>query len=320
MTSVSVLIPTYNRAAYVGGAIDTVLEQTYSDIEAVVVNDGSDDDTRAVLDARAGDRVRVFHNDENRGISYSFNRAAAEARGEYLCILGDDDRWHPVKVERQVRRMESLGDEYGVVYTGGFCVRDDVVTDVSRPSWRGDIYPEILGTFGVGPHSGHMIRREAFEAVDGFDTAFPRGVDWDMSIRLAKRYKFDYLPELFVRRTLHDDNISREPEQMDLYSLVLDKYADELYRHPDALCRLYSQWYYQKRATHALHRGETRRAARYFLSAFRLRPTATLALSCLVSMLGPRGFDAAGTVRRRMTDWRIRATGEYPWTGVSSGP
>jgi glycosyltransferase involved in cell wall biosynthesis len=86
MPRASVLIPTYNQVAYVAGAIETVLDQTYRDIEALVVNDGSTDGTREVLERYADDRrVRIFHNERNRGISYSFNRAATNARGVPLC-------------------------------------------------------------------------------------------------------------------------------------------------------------------------------------------------------------------------------------------
>ena len=202
MPRVSALIPTYERAEYVGGAIETVLAQSYADIEAVVVNDG----TRAVLKQYTeDDRVRVHHDEANRGISFSFNRAAAEADCELLCILGDDDRWHTEKVEQQVRQMDSLSDEYGVVYTGGVATKEGQVVQVDRPTWEGDIYPEIIAAWKLDPHSGHMLRREAFEAVGGFDTDLPRCVDREICIRLAKAYHFAYLDELLVERLVHGE-------------------------------------------------------------------------------------------------------------------
>ena len=99
MPLVSAILPTYNRAEYVGGAIDTVLAQTHDEMEVVVVNDGSTDSTEERLAEYADDdRVRVRHNEENRGISASMNRAADLADGEFICVLNDDDRWHEQKV------------------------------------------------------------------------------------------------------------------------------------------------------------------------------------------------------------------------------
>lgn len=73
------------------------------------------------------------------------------------------------------------------------------VINVDRPNRQGDLYPEIIGTWGLTPHSSHMIRREAFEAVGGFDTDFPRGVDREICIRLARDYQFDYFPDILAQ-------------------------------------------------------------------------------------------------------------------------
>ncbi|MFC6726054.1 glycosyltransferase family 2 protein, partial [Halobium palmae] len=275
MALVSALIPTHNRADRVGGAIETVLNQTYDDVEAVVVCDGSTDGTEAVLDGYAADdRVRVRYNGENRGISYSFNRAADVADGDYYCILGDDDRWHPEKVERQLERMASLDDEYGVVYTGGVLTTESgLVSRRYRPTQRGEIYPEILRGFDLHPHSSHMIKRRDYEAVDGFDESFPRGVDWDMTVRLAKRCKFDYLPEVLTRRTSHDSNISDEPQQLEVGRLMWRKYRDEMVEHPEIARRFLATWYTAKARIELRHEGEHAAGIESAARAFRYRPT-----------------------------------------------
>src|SRR5699024_8254411 len=139
-TLVSAILPTYNRAEYLDGAIDTVLHQTHDDIEVVVVDDGSTDGTEERLAAYADDdRVRVRHNDENRGIAASMNRAADLANGEFICVLNDDDRWHEEKVEKQLGRFERASENVGVVYTGGVVKQDDSIVRVYRPERRGDI-------------------------------------------------------------------------------------------------------------------------------------------------------------------------------------
>jgi glycosyltransferase involved in cell wall biosynthesis len=313
MPRVSALIPTYERAAYVGGAIETVLAQSYADIEAVVVNDGSTDWTRDVLAEYAGHgRVQIHHNEENRGISSSFNRAAAEADGELLCILGDDDRWHPEKVEQQVRQMDSLPSEYGVVYTGGVATEEGRVVHVDRPTWEENIYPEIIAAWKLDPHSGHMLRREAFEAVGGFDTDFPRCVDREMCIRLAKEYRFAYLDELLVERLVHNTNISHEPEQADVNAMILEKYGAEIDARPEVASTLYARWH-GMRARVACERGDRWEAAREYWAALTARPAAFRLVLLLLAVLGPAVFERASTLRRRLLDARLHATTDPFW-------
>jgi glycosyltransferase involved in cell wall biosynthesis len=296
------LIPTYDRAEYVGGAIETVLAQTYTDIEAVVVNDGSTDGTRSVLAEYAeNDRVQVHHNDRNRGIASSFNRAAEEARGDLLCILGDDDRWHPRKVEKQVRKMDALPAGCGVVYTGGVMTDGELVTKRYRPERRGDIYPEVLAEFGLHPHSGHMIRREAFEAVGGFDPAFARGVDWDLAIRLAREYDFEYVPGALVRRVYHGSNVSDEPAQVTVRDRIAEKYAAGFARHPPVRRRFESKRK-RLRVRWELRYGTRSGAIEQALSALRTAPSTATAIHLLLALSGRRGYRVAGHTRRRFVD------------------
>ena len=318
MPRVSALIPTYNRADYVGGAIETVLAQTYQDIEAVVVNDGSTDNTRDVLAEYADDeRVQVHHNDQNQGISYSFNRAAAEARGELLCILGDDDRWHPEKISKQVYRMGQLDETYGVLYTGGVTTNNGKIVGVDRPSWQGDIYPEIIGAWELNPHSSHMIRREAFESVGGFDTDFPRCVDREMCIRLAQEYRFDYLPELLVERMIHGENISHEPEQANVNKMILEKYGGELREYPGVRRTLYARWN-QMQSTVAREHGDRWQGIKHSLAALRYRPTVFRVLLVVLAVLGSDVFEFGSTLRRGLRRAGMRATTDRFWTRTPS--
>lgn len=314
MPRVSALIPTYNREEYVGGAIETVLSQTYSDIEAVVINDGSTDNTRDVL-AQYSDheRVQVHHNDHNRGISYSFNRAAVEAQGELFCILGDDDRWAPQKISKQVRRMDQLDEAYGVLYTGGVSTKNGKVVDVDRPSWQGDIYPEIIAAWELAPHSSHMIRREAFESVGGFDTDFPRCVDREMCIRLAREYRFDYLSDLLVERIIHSGNISHEPEQANVNKMIWEKYSDEIKQHPEVRRTLKAQWN-QMQSTVARDRGDRWQTIQHSWAALRYQPTIFRVLLFILAVLGPSAFRLASSLRRKLLRARMHATTNQFWT------
>ena len=113
---VSVIIPTYNRADKVRSAIDSVLAQSLSDLEVVVIDDGSSDDTQRVLSAAYGDRIRYFFQ-TNQGVSAARNKGIAEARGEWIAFLDSDDLWETDKLEWQFKALEQVGSRCGACYT-----------------------------------------------------------------------------------------------------------------------------------------------------------------------------------------------------------
>jgi glycosyltransferase involved in cell wall biosynthesis len=315
MVRVSALVPTYNRAGFVGGAVETVLAQTHDDVEVIVADDASTDDTRRVLAAYADDdRVRVVRHEENRGVAAAFNSAAAAATGDFYCILGDDDRWHPEKVARQLDRFAALPDDYGLVYTGGVLASDRRVTAIYDPHQRGDVYPEVLRGFALHPHSGHMLRREAFEAVGGFDESFPRGVDWEFTIRLARDWKVDYVADRLTKRTFHEGAMSEEPAQALVHRLVWAKHGAAIRAHPDVE-RDFRRSFDRMLLYRALRDGRWCRGARYGLRATRTTPdTGSLVLFGL-GLSGPVGFRVAATLRRRLVD--RRADFDHPdWATV----
>jgi glycosyltransferase involved in cell wall biosynthesis len=311
MVSVSVLIPTYNRAGYIEGAIETATSQTYEDLEVVVVDDHSTDRTPELLDQYAdSDTVRVLRNDENRGIAASHNRAAAAAEGECLCILDDDDRWHPTKVEKQVRRMKHRSDDVAVVYTGGIDTKNGRPIRWYRPDLRGDIYPEVLREFGMNPHSGHMIRASSYAAVGGFDTEFPRGVDWELSIRLAQKYKYDYIKKPLVKRKIHDENVSEKEDRSDVGELIWEKHGEKIRQHPD-IERVFRNNWRQRKAWRALEQGRRVETVCNLLKIFKCNPTIFHGLMVAIGCGGKSTYELAQHVKWKTTCFRYeRGCGE----------
>jgi len=154
MTRVSVIIPTYNRAATLGRAIDSALEQTIDDLEVVVVDDGSTDDTESVLAAYEDPRVRTIIHATNQGANVARNTGLEHVRGEYVAFLDSDDVWHPAKLERQLAALEARSS----IWVGAYC---DTAYDLSGTSgWlrstaasalaRGDDDPTKEGWRGAG--------------------------------------------------------------------------------------------------------------------------------------------------------------------------
>ncbi|MGB9587486.1 MAG: glycosyltransferase family 2 protein, partial [Armatimonadota bacterium] len=120
MPTVSVVIPTYNRALLVERAIRSVLGQTYTDFEVIVVDDGSTDDTKRILAdlAHEDPRVRWFHHSENRGAQAARNTGCRAAEGEYIAFLDSDNEWLSNKLHLQMELLKEHGEYIGVVYCG----------------------------------------------------------------------------------------------------------------------------------------------------------------------------------------------------------
>jgi glycosyltransferase involved in cell wall biosynthesis len=339
MTLVSVIIPTHDRVEFVGGAIETVLGQTHEAVEVIVVNDGSTDGTERVLEAyRARDeRVRPFHRSVNRGIADGRNHALAHAQGEYVCVLDDDDRWHPEKIERQLAVFEECDGTCGVVYTGGVACRNGraVGTYSPRADRRGDIYPEILADFGLNPYSSHMIRRSCFERVGTYDTRFPHGEDWDLSIRLAREYEFAAVPEPLVERRFHDANASGErqrthgsddsiPRRIEdgtgPYGRIWGKYREEIREHPD-LERRYRARRDLACARVELENGHRLKALRHARAALARDPSVGALLVGAFACLGERAISVARRLRNAWIERRLTGPNALPaWSQAPTDP
>lgn len=317
MPLVSALIPTYDRAEFLPGAVESVLGQTHDEMEVVVCDDGSTDGTSEVLAAfAADDRVRVVRHEQNRGVAAAFNSAAAAASGEFYCILGDDDRWHPEKVERQLARFADAPDDCGLVYTGGVLASDRRVTREYTPSQRGDVYPDILRRFDLHPHSSHMLRREAFESVDGFDESMPRGVDWEFTVRLAREWTVEYVDDCLTRRTFHEGSLSESPDQSLVHRLVWERHGDAIRQHP-GIERGFRRDFDRMLLVRALRDGEWSRAVRYGGRAVRRHADRRALLLFGLGLAGPLGYRVAALVRRTAAS---RTTSfDYPeWARVTA--
>lgn len=298
---VSVVIPTLHRPNFLDGAIETVLNQTYDPIEVIVVNDDStDEETKSVLsEYSSDDKIIIRHNETRKGLSGSRNQAAEIAEGDYLCILDDDDRWEPEKVQKQVDIFEEESDEVGVVYTEGdqrnaegeitntFNVSEDRI---------GDIWPQILYDWDMDPHSGHMIRASAFENVGGYDESLTHGEDWDLSIRLAKKYNFAAVRECLTHKIDHETNISMRRSHADLRQSILLKHGAEIFDDKDLASSFFSLWY-QRLGRHDMRQGNWASSVRNQIISFGYDPKPRTALDLCICLSGPYGYRLASYVQ-----------------------
>lgn len=196
MPIVSVIIPTFNRAALLRRAISSVFLQTWQDLELIVVDDASTDDTAQLLQDCRDSRLVMLRHAGNRGAPSARNTGLDKANGRYVAFLDSDDEWLPEKLSRQIQLIEVCGESVGLVYT-----RFLKIGWPRQPEFkaiRGDASNEILLRNFVGTTSTPLIRRSCLERSGGFDLSLQSCQDWDLWIRLARICHFDCLPEVLV--------------------------------------------------------------------------------------------------------------------------
>jgi glycosyltransferase involved in cell wall biosynthesis len=194
--SVSVIIPSYNYARYLGEAIDSALGQTLPPLEVIVVDDGSTDDTPDVL-AKYGDRIRVLRQ-KNAGVAVARNSGIAAARGEYVAFLDADDVWLPRKLELQMARFDG---SIGLVHCGV-----EFGSAIQLPRVEGDVADALLllePDVIHAPGSTVVVPKRVAEEVGGFDPSLPASEDWDFIYRVATRTRVAAVPEPLVHYRKH---------------------------------------------------------------------------------------------------------------------
>lgn len=208
---VSVIIPTYNSAKYVTEAIDSVLEQTYENIEVFVIDDGSTDTTKEVLQ-KYGDAIHYLYK-ENGGASSARNYGIENATGKYIAFLDADDIWMPEKVEKQVALMES-DEDIGLCYVSTQRVSENLeFTGVIEAKEFEDYCEALLLNSNIvsGSCSSVMVRRDVVSQTEGFDERLGTCGDWEYWLRLSLVTKFAPLREELAKYRDVEGSMSSNP-------------------------------------------------------------------------------------------------------------
>jgi glycosyltransferase involved in cell wall biosynthesis len=215
MPTVSVIIPTYNRADVLPRSIDSALDQTLSDVEVIVVDDASDDDTESVVNEYDDSRVTFLEHETNRGGSAARNTGIGVATGDYIALLDSDDVWAPTKLEQQVETLEQRSDEWVAAYCGTTIVNGEDAAPKweriksllgghsSREGLEGgeELVKEVLmENLHTSAGSTLIVESDVVDRIDGFDESFDRYQDTEFLIRLLKQGKLAYVDEPLLRR------------------------------------------------------------------------------------------------------------------------
>jgi len=262
---VSVVIPNYNCGRYLSAAVDSVLSQTYANLEVIVVDDGSTDQSESVLRSYE-DRIRWLRQ-PNRGVSAARNLGIQESHGELVAFLDGDDLWRRDKLERQVPVFEN--PSVGLVYCGL-----EQIDGAGRPlgtrtsEMRGRVLRQLAllrGPGVLGPGSSAVLRRECLDRVGLFDTELSNAEDWDLRRRIACHYEIEVAPEPLVLYRLHGRGAHRnvaayERDQLRAFERM---FSDAAAREVHPLRRRCYANLYVTLAGSWLHAGDWRKAARW---------------------------------------------------------
>lgn len=269
---VSVIIPTYNRAKVLGRAIKSVLNQTYGKFELLIIDDGSVDNTKEIVEEFSDSRTFYFKHGENLGQNAALNTGLNIAKGEYISFLDSDDEWLPLMLEKQVKEFEQ-NRNLGVVYTwAGIPQEDGSLKPTMEFSLSGEIYKEALVQGYVSHMITVMVKRKFFDKIGLFDTQFTNCQDDDICLRLAKEYRFGLIPEILA--IIHMDggaNLTRDSKRLaEGWWRLFSKHESEIIR----VCGNKTMAkHYMKSGNLFLQARQFESARRSFYRAYRLSPS-----------------------------------------------
>lgn len=239
--TVSIILPTFNRAGSLERAVYSVLEQTYAHFELIIVDDASGDETQALLQTISDSRMQVLRLDVHQGVSAARNTGISHSAAPFIAFQDSDDEWSPQKLALQVERMQCAGPRTGVVYCAfrwQRSVRSGVTpsrarqilasTGLARHRLDGDLQHSLPRGNFITTQSA-LVKKECLDAAGGFDERLARLGDWDLWMRIAQHYDFSFINRSLVNTYASADGISSDPGALHAsFEILLEKYRDQL--------------------------------------------------------------------------------------------
>ncbi|WP_286242688.1 glycosyltransferase family 2 protein [Methanobacterium ferruginis] len=284
---VSVIIPTYNRADSIGESIISLLNQTYTNFEIIIVDDGSTDKTEGVIKKFKDNRIKYVKHEKNKGVAHALNTGIKESNGVFISFLGSDDEWLPQKLDKELKVFQHSNSKLGVVYSGLWQLRGDKKTYMPSATFRkkeDNIHEELLNGNFVNGLS--LVKKECFENVGVFDEKLPCLVDWELYIRISKYYHFKFVDEPLIVAPISDDSISVNAAKLvNAHKLILEKHKKDFIDHKRALAKTYGyigSWLCLD--------GKSKNARTYFIKAINMDPFYINSYFAILSSFFGRGI------------------------------
>lgn len=296
---VSVILPTFNRAGTLNRAIDSVLNQTYTDLELLVINDGSNDQTELVLGSFSDPRMHCIHLPGRRGAAAARNIGISQSSGGLIAFQDSDDEWRNDKLGLQVEAIEKTPAQTGVVYCNYQRVQASRrsagiprlrtfsrLLGLPASQLDGDLQLALArGNFI--PTQTALVKKICLQSVGGFDERLPRLQDWDLWLRISSRYNFSYLKQSLVTIFVSRGGISSQSEDLETaFKLIVQKYEPG-----SAIYRTIQAQYHFAQGDIAIHQGDISQGRIQLEQARQLSPSNTAyALAALTARLSSKVY------------------------------
>ena len=226
---VSVVIPMFNREQTIERAIESVLKQTYSNLEVIVVDDGSSDRSVSIVQQLTDERVRIYCLEHNSGAACARNEGIRHAKGDFIAFQDSDDEWLENKLEIQIKYMDKTGVD------ACFCPfwRFNNVTGWLVPNPEEYIYDKveqdlkkILAVNNTIGTPTLVIRREVIESVGVFDASMPKMEDYEYILRIVKKFNMGFVPNPLVKTYVLGDSLNASVGDFEAWNIILKKHGD----------------------------------------------------------------------------------------------
>jgi glycosyltransferase involved in cell wall biosynthesis len=256
---VSVIVPAYNAEAYIDLTLDSILSQTYKNIEVLVIDDGSQDKTVEIAESFAKkDNRFILLKQPNGGVAAARNLGIEKSKGEYIAPIDADDIWYPEKIEKQVQRFLESDSSVGLVYTWSvFIDEDSSIIGNYNPTYylnicslEGHVYPYLAVLHFIGNASVPLFRRTCLDKVGGYNFKLKEEnaggcEDWDMALRIAEYYEFRVVPEFLCGyRQIHGSMSSNYNSMAKSHNLVIINARQQHPEIPTYIYRWSSSYFY----------------------------------------------------------------------------
>lgn len=216
---VTVLMSVYNGEKYLHEAIDSILNQTFSDFEFIIVDDGSTDMTNNIIRSYKDTRIKVLKNPTNIGLTKSLNIGLQKAKGEYIARMDADDISFPERLCKEVNYLDH-NPKYAVVGTFAEIIdsESNEIGKEERPTSSFQI-KKLLKVGNCFAHGSVMIRKKYLYETGFYDETFKRSQDYDLWLRMAQKFQLANIPQYLYAWRNHRDNIENKfPEEQKIYA------------------------------------------------------------------------------------------------------
>ena len=202
----SIIIPNYNRAKVISNAIDSVLRQTYTNFELIIVDDCSTDNSLKVISEYKDERINVFQMEINSGAAAARNFGINKSSGDFISFLDSDDYYEPEFLLETIKELESTSEDIGFMWTGVRYIENGGENEFSwSPYLLKTPYLTFLHSLHIGTNSGITVKKNVFEECGSFDIKLPAAEDTEFFLRITKKFNFKFTKKVLI-------NIERDGE------------------------------------------------------------------------------------------------------------